>query len=167
MVLFSVTAISYAQQRGALVAGQDGSVRFVAQVDAKFRLASDPGQVRVRVGKLEATTLEACMASTDFSGAVEMNKKLYRASYDHYYHVESFSFGVEREMKEGSGLNPSTCHVVRFDGEGNVDARDFLIWQRGFGTASFATGLVSRDGAIIRDRNSRQSYVKVLRSSGF
>lgn len=130
----ALSMVSYAQTSGMNIVLMDGSVRNILQVDAKFQSPSDPGPVRVRIGKLPARTLAGCMASTDFSAAVKMNTRMYQASYDQTTGTARFSFGVEREMKESGekGGTESSCHVVRWaSSDGSVDGRDFLIWQRG------------------------------------
>ena len=55
-----------------------------------------------------------------------MSPRSYYNTYDAATGTDTFSFGVEREMKD-SGTE-STCHVVRLSGS-EVDGRDFLIWQ--------------------------------------
>ena len=98
IIAFAMTSFSQASviQVGML----DGSVRNTLQVEVKFYLPNDPGPVTVRMARLRASTRDACLASTDFSSAVLMSPRTYSNSYDSATGTDTFSFGVEREMKE-------------------------------------------------------------------
>jgi hypothetical protein len=168
IVSMSAASSSYAQTGGMQIGMLDGSVKNLLQIETEFPLATDPGNVRVRIAKLPAATLEACMASTDFSAAVPMSTRDYVAVYDQATAVERFGFGVEREMKEGPNLTDSNCHVVRFAGDGDSDGRDFLIWQRSVrrsaalidpGSENGATAAALADGSV--------RHIQYRTSSGF
>lgn len=156
---------SFAQSGGVQVVMLDGSVRNLLEVETEFPLMTDPGQVRVRIAKLPATTLEACMASTDFSSARRMDPRMYRAVYNQATGMQSFSFGVEREMKNTGGdpsRMQSSCHVVRFSGS-SVDGRDFLVWQKG---STLSDWLYQSDAAaVLQDGSVR--FIKHSVSSSF
>jgi hypothetical protein len=169
VTVFSLSLFSYAQSGGMQVVLVDGSVKTL-RVQTDFPLTTAPSQVRVRIAKLPATTLEACMASMDFSTATRMNPRMYSASYNTATRRQSFSFGVEREMKEsGEGSAATTaasCHVVRL-ALSEVDGRDFLIWQRGGSFNLGAEAVVGDKTSAVRSANQRQSFLKMLTSSGF
>lgn len=163
--IFALALPSLAQTGGIQISMMDGSVRNLLEVETEFPLMTDPGQVRVRIAKLPATTLEACMASTDFSSARRMDPRMYRAVYNQATGRQTFSFGVEREMKNTGGdpsRSQSSCHVVRFAGS-SVDGRDFLVWQKGPTPSDW---LFRTDAAaLLQDGSVR--YIKGSLSRGF
>ena len=169
IAVFALSTASFAQSGGVQVLMMDGSVRGMMIVETKFPLATDPGTPQVRIAKLPARSLDACMASTDFSAAVRMDPRLYSAFYDAATGRETFSFGVEREMKEsGEGsATVSSCHVVRFSACCDVDGRDYLVWQRGASPNSLLEGILEIDGNDARGSDEIERFIKVLPASSF
>ena len=171
-LLISILAValpSSAQTGGMQISMMDGSVRNLLEVETEFPLLTDPGEVRVRIAKLPATTFEACMASTDFSSAKRMDPRMYSAVYNQATGRQSFSFGVEREMKYGGGErsgSQSSCHVVRFAGS-DVDGRDFLVWQRNPSIGFALTESIFKSDAapILQDGSVR--FISYSVSTGF
>lgn len=170
ITIVAVALPSFAQTGGMQVVMLDGSVRNLLEVETEFPLLTDPGEVRVRIAKLPATTLEECMASTDFSSAKRMDPRMYRAVYNQATGTEHFNFGVEREMKNTGGdpsRSQSSCHVVRFAAS-SVDGRDFLIWQRNpsLSSSTLAEWIFNSDAApVLQDGSVR--FIKHSVSNGF
>ena len=173
IAMFVLGTVGYSQSGGMQIVMVDGSVRNTVQVEAEFPIAANPGQVRMRIAKLPATTLEACMASTDFSSARPMDRKDYLAEYDASTGIMYLAFGVEREMKESgedgsrSVNNNSSCHVVRYGSGCCEDGRDFLMWQRNVGNAALFDGILTSENVIPLMQDGSVRFISYSVSGGF
>ncbi len=171
IAIFVLGTVGYSQSGGMQIVMLDGSVRNTVQVEAEFALAADPGQVRMRIARLPATTLETCMASTDFSSA--MGRRDYLAEYDRSTGIMYLSFGVEREMKESgedgsrSVNNNSSCHVIRFGSGCCEDGRDFLMWQRNVSNAALFDGILTPENVMPLMQDGSVRFISYSVSGGF
>jgi hypothetical protein len=123
IVTFAFAASSYGQTGGVSVSLSDLPDTKTVRIDAVFPTSFNGG-VRVSEARLPATTQAACLAISDFSSAVPMNRSRFSVGYDAATNSYHFSFSVERAAK-------TSCRIVRFASDGDVDGRDFLLWQRG------------------------------------
>ena len=170
---FVLGTVGYSQSGGMQIVMVDGSVRNTVQVEAEFPLAADPGQVRMRIAKLSAASLEACMASTDFSSARPMDRRDYLAVYDASAGVMRLGLNVERYMKESgedgsrSANNNSSCHVVRFGSGCCDDGRDFLMWQRNVSNTAVFDGILTPENVSTWMQDGSVRFISYSVSGGF
>ena len=136
---FVFTTATYGQSGGVTISIADQPDTNRIQIDSVFPTTYNGG-VRVSEARLPATTQLACMASTDFSSAVPMNPARYTVAYDTATNAYLFSFSVERATK-------TSCRIVRFNNDGDVDGRDFLMWQRGGSPNALAFGEAVKEGS--------------------
>ncbi len=66
-----------------------------------------------------------------------------------FFSHEGDSLLAPRLIVDATLASPPATANADFDGDGEVDGRDFLVWQRGFGGAgSLATGDANNDGTV-------------------